>query len=79
MQKQSLIKNLSNFFKTGFKKNEHTIVYCMGKNKEGVKCSKALSCARYVPERIKGQEYIEFPEKYPIENCEIFSTIKTQQ
>jgi len=50
-------------------------VNCLGVNKEGVKCPRALECGRYTPSIIETRIYINFPDDYDIKNCEIYKKI----
>lgn len=54
---------------------ENKKAYCLGVNKEGIKCGKALECSRYLPSSIDTEVYVNFPIDYDIKNCEIFSKI----
>jgi len=53
--------------------------FCLGVNKEGVRCVKALDCARYMPNPTETKTFVCFPENYDIKTCEIFVSIKTEQ
>lgn len=68
-------KNLLDYLPMKLNSEEGSIAYCLGVNKEGVHCPRALSCKRYTSEKIKDQEYLNFHENYDIVNCEVFTDV----
>jgi hypothetical protein len=58
--------------------NQDKNVFCLGVNKEGVRCTKALDCSRYIPNPTETKTYVSFPKNYDIKNCEIFSSSKNE-
>jgi len=67
---------LRNFLKMKITNDDKA--FCLGVNKEGVRCTKALDCARYIPNPTETKTFISFPENYDIKNCEIFINIKNE-
>ena len=54
------------------------MIYCLGVNKEGVRCPRASSCTRYIPNESDTVPVINFHENYDIAKCEIYIPIQNQ-
>ncbi len=68
-------KSLVEYFTMELNKSKSSMAWCLGVNKEGVRCPRATSCKRYTEKTIVAQEYIEFPENYNIKECEVFTDV----